>query len=96
VNVRLAPPKCSRFVEFVPICQRAAAPYWAFLKETLMPAPHANPESPANSAAREMLEMQLQQVREVLTQAGLDGSSELLGQLVVAFALNYQTQMLKR
>ena len=31
-----------------------------------MPAPHANPESPANSAAREMLEMQLQQAQEVL------------------------------
>jgi hypothetical protein len=61
-----------------------------------MPGPHASPESPANSAAREMLEMQLQQAREVLTQAGLDGSSELLGQLVVAFALNYQTHMLKR
>ena len=61
-----------------------------------MAAPHANPESPANSAAREMLEMQLQQAQEVLTQAGLNGSSELLGQLVVAFALNYQTHMLKR
>jgi len=61
-----------------------------------MPAPHASPESPANRAAREMLEMQLQQAQEVLTQAGLHGSSEMLGQLVVAFALNYQTHMLKR
>jgi hypothetical protein len=61
-----------------------------------MTAPHASPDSPANSAAREMLEMQLQQAQEVLTKAGLNGSPELLGQLVVAFALNYQTHMLKR
>ena len=61
-----------------------------------MPAPHASPDSPANNAAREMLEMQLQQVQEVLTKAGLNASPELLGQLVVAFALNYQTHMLKR
>jgi hypothetical protein len=61
-----------------------------------MPVPHADPETPAHRAAREMAEMQLKQAQEILAQAGLLGSPELLGQMVVALATNYQTLMLKR
>jgi hypothetical protein len=43
-----------------------------------------------------MAGMQLEQAQELLTQAGLLGSPELLGQMVLALATNYQTLMLKR
>jgi hypothetical protein len=61
-----------------------------------MPVPHADPQTPAHRAAREMAGMQLEQAQELLTQAGLLGSPELLGQMVLALATNYQTLMLKR
>lgn len=57
--------------------------------------PHANPEQQMTRMAREMLEMQIQTVIEVIQAKHIQYSPELLGPLVLAYATNYQTLLQK-
>lgn len=58
--------------------------------------PYAIHDGPQANAARQMLKMQIQEAFAVMEATHLAYSPELLGHLVVAFATNQQTLLLKK
>lgn len=58
--------------------------------------PYAHSDGPQATAARQMLRMQIQEAFAMMEATHLAYSPELLGQLVVALAMNQQTLLLKK